>query len=155
VSIQIISIGTRMPQWTNDAYLEYAKRLPRTWQTTLTEVNALKRLKNTDLDKVKQFESAQLWSAQTRNSYSIALDRTGQKTSSIALSTILQSSLQKGQKVAFLIGGPEGISDDTLNKSNKIISLSDLTFPHPLVRVILIEQIYRAWCISAKRTYHR
>ncbi len=155
MSIQIISIGTRMPQWTNDAYLEYAKRLPRTWHTTLTEVPALKRLKNTNLDKVMQLESEQLWSTQAKNCYSIALDRSGKKTSSIALSNILHAPLQKGQKIAFLIGGPEGISDDTLNKCNKIISLSDLTFPHPLVRVILIEQIYRAWCISAKRSYHR
>ena len=144
-----------MPQWTNDAYLEYAKRLPRSWHTTLTEIAALKRLKNTNIDKVMHIESEQLWSAKAKNSYSIALDRSGKTTSSIALSNIMSTTLQNGQKIAFLIGGPEGITDETLNKCNKIISLSDLTFPHPLVRVILIEQIYRAWCITANRSYHR
>lgn len=157
MSLRIISIGTKAPSWTHDAVQIYQKRLPKDWAVNLTEVPAQKRLKNTNLNQAIEIESQKLWQHCHRPEQNIVigLDRTGKQVSSKELAQHLGLWKNQGKMVHFIIGGPEGIAESTLSRCHQIWSFSDLTFPHPLVRVILLEQIYRSFCIVSQRTYHR
>ena len=157
MAIRIVSIGTKLPAWSSAAFNEYHKRLPKDWSVCLTEIPAQKRLKNTDLDWAMQQDSQKLWQQcqSPEQPIVVALDRTGKNTSSHLFARQLQDWKNQGQAVHFIIGGPEGICDTILKQCHHCWSFSELTFPHPLVRVILIEQIYRAFCIATNKTYHR
>ena len=157
MSIRIVSIGTKVPNWTSSVFHDYQKRLPRDWAVTLTEVPAAKRLKNTDLSLAMEQESHKLWQHchQPHHNPVVGLDRTGKKITSKAMASQLGSWKNQGKTTHFLIGGPEGITPSVLEQCQQVWSFSELTFPQPLVRVILIEQIYRAFCIVNHRTYHR
>ncbi len=142
-----------MPEWVNAGFAEYMKRLPVDYQLRLIEIPSLKRTKSSNLEQLLQIEGERLLAAATQPI--IALDRQGKALNTKQLAQELQTWHDYGSEPSFLIGGPEGLSKACLDRSEKIWSLSDLTFPHPLVRILMAEQIYRAWSIISHHPYHR
>ena len=144
-----------MPGWVTQACDEFLKRIPRELQLKTTEVALIKRGTNSDLERIKRDEGRKLLDAVPAGASIVVLDVGGKKLSTQALATKLDQWMAQGQDVAIIIGGPDGLSDEVLSAARQKISLSELTFPHPLVRVILVEQLYRAWTIINNHPYHR
>ncbi len=144
-----------MPAWVDLACADFLKRLPPELKLTQLLIPTLKRGKNADIQRIVRDESRLLLAAVPANSQIVALDVRGKRVTTEKLSTILDNWMQQGQDIALIIGGPDGVSEELLQKAVLKISLSDLTFPHPLVRVIVVEQLYRAWSILNNHPYHR
>ncbi len=155
MQLHLISVGTRMPKWAADAYEEFAKRLPHECRIRLHEIAAVKRTKNSDPNKCMVEEGERMLATIPKGALIVTLDVKGKQYSSEELSSLLQKWMADGPDVALLIGGADGLSKDCLQKANSSLSLSKLTMPHMLVRVVLAEQIYRAWSISRSLPYHR
>jgi 23S rRNA (pseudouridine1915-N3)-methyltransferase len=155
MQIYLIAIGQRMDAWVKQAYDEFAKRLPHECRLQLIEVPANKRTKNTDLQRVIKEEGERLLAAIPSNSLVYALDSAGHQWSTEQLAGQLEQWLVDGRDIALLIGGPDGLSEQCKSRADASLSLSKLTFPHPLVRIIIAEQIYRAWSILKGHPYHR
>ena len=155
MKIYLIAIGTKMPAWVTQAYQDYVQRMPRECQLILKEIPAEKRTKNSDLNKIKSTEAHKLIAAIPRNCHSVALDVQGKQWSTEVLADHLNTWMMSGQDLALLVGGPEGLTNEVRRQVGQLWSLSTLTFPHPLVRVVLAEQLYRAWSITANHPYHR
>jgi 23S rRNA (pseudouridine1915-N3)-methyltransferase len=155
MQITIIAIGQRMPEWVEQGYKDYARRLPSEYRLQLIEIPAQKRPKNSNIEKILNEEGKQLLAAVPKNHYLIGLDRTGKSIDTIHLANQLQKWNTVQHNVCFLIGGPEGITAECLKQCHEIWSLSKLTFPHALVRVILAEQLYRSWAVIKNHPYHR
>ena len=144
-----------MPQWVETGYREYAQRMPNLCQLDLIEIQAKKRGKNADTARILRDEAFALQDAVPKGALTIALDRKGKHISTEDLARNLQSWIDESQDVAIMIGGPEGIDPNFLAKVQTKWSLSAMTFAHPVVRVMLAEQLYRAWSINANLPYHR
>ncbi len=155
MKIHLIAIGTKMPAWITQGYQDYAQRMPRACQLLLKEIPAEKRTKNSDVQKIKVKEAEKLLDAIPSNCLIIALDVKGRSWSTEKLADNLQNWMMSGRDIALLVGGPEGLTDNVRQRADQLWSLSSLTFPHPLVRLILAEQLYRAWSITANHPYHR
>jgi len=155
MKIHLIAIGTKMPAWITQGYQDYAQRMPRECQLLLKEIPAEKRTKNSDVQKIKVKEAEKLLDAIPNNCLIIALDVKGRSWSTEKLADNLQNWMMSGRDIALLVGGPEGLTDNVRQRADQLWSLSSLTFPHPLVRLILAEQLYRAWSITANHPYHR
>lgn len=155
MQIQLITIGNKMPGWVQAGYEEYAKRLPRECELVLKEIAPGKRGKNSDAARIVKDEGDRMITAIGKDCHVVTLDVPGKPWSTLELSQALKRWLESGRNVALLIGGPEGLSDDAKRLSRESWSLSNLTFPHTLVRVIVAEQIYRAWSILNNHPYHR
>lgn len=153
--IRLIAVGTRMPAWVNEGFEEYRKRLNQDVTLELVEIPAGKRGKNADLDRILDKEGELMLAALHPSDYVITLDVKGQRLSTEKLAQQLEKRLQQGNHVALLIGGPEGLPPQCRQKAQESWSLSDLTLPHPLVRVLIAEQLYRAWSILKGHPYHR
>ncbi len=153
--IHIIAVGKRMPSWVTTGFEEYTRRMPRHCEIRLTEISAGHRGKNADLVRINREEGERLLAAIPAGARVIALERSGRQKSTDALATALDGWLQEGRDVAFLIGGPEGLSQACQQRADEIWSLSGMTMAHPVVRVVLAEQLYRAWSIHAGLPYHR
>ncbi len=153
--IRLLAIGTRMPSWVEQGYLEYAQRMPPICQLELFELAAKKRGKNADTARILRDEGRLLAAAIPAGTLSIALDRKGKHISTEKLAIEMQRWIDDSQDVAFLIGGPEGIDSTLLKSTTTQWSLSAMTFAHPIVRIMLAEQLYRAWSINANLPYHR
>jgi len=153
--VHIIAMGDRMPAWVEQGYQEYAKRLGSELQLQLHELTAEKRGKSADVKRILQKEGERMLQAIPANCDVIALDREGQMLSTESLADKLQDWLGAGRDLAWLIGGPEGMSPACLQRAQLRLSFSPMTFPHPLVRVILAEQIYRAYSILKNHPYHK
>lgn len=152
--IHIIAVGTRMPAWINDGFRDYADRLRGT-ALRLREVEAARRTEGADVARLLADEGKRVLAAAPKNARVIALDRIGQAVSTQQIAAAMRAWRQEGRDVAFLIGGPEGLADACLAAAAARWSLSALTLPHPLVRVVLAEQLYRAWSILEGLPYHR
>ncbi|HAJ92113.1 MAG TPA: 23S rRNA (pseudouridine(1915)-N(3))-methyltransferase RlmH [Gammaproteobacteria bacterium] len=153
--IHLIAVGTRMPAWVVDAYREYAKRLPRECALHLVEIPLGKRRKSHGSAQAAEEEGRHLLASLPKDCTVIALDVLGNSWSTEALAVRLQDWLGSGRDVALLVGGPDGLSAACLARADLKWSLSALTYPHSLVRVVLAEQLYRAWTITAGHPYHR
>lgn len=153
--IHLIAVGTRMPNWVEDGFSEYAKRMPPESKIKLVEIVAGKRAKNSDLKRLTQQEGEKMLAAIPKGAKVVALDVLGKPCSTEELAKELKTWQGSGQDIAILIGGPEGLADDCLKKAQQKISLSKLTLPHPLVRVVLVEQLYRATTILKGHPYHK
>jgi len=153
--INLITIGKRMPNWINEGYQEYAKRLPHDYRLELIELELNKRGKNADLKRIIEREGEQMLQAIPAGDYVMALDVLGKQWQTPRLANFLQQKHEMSQNLSLLIGGPEGLAPACLARADLKWSLSELTFPHPLVRVIIAEQLYRAWSIIQKHPYHR
>ncbi|SMF94032.1 23S rRNA (pseudouridine1915-N3)-methyltransferase [Methylomagnum ishizawai] len=155
MQIHLLAVGHRMPDWVVAGYEEYAKRLPRECALVLKEIAPAKRGKNADIGKLREDEGGRMLAALPRDSHVVALDLGGQDWSTPDLSQQLQRWLGNGRDVALLVGGPDGLAPACLQRAQQVWCLSRLTFPHPIVRVIVAEQIYRAWSLSQNHPYHR
>lgn len=155
MNIHLITIGQKMPEWVETGFAEYAKRLPECCALNLIELPMPARSKNQSVDQLKQKEAALIEKAIPKGALVIALDEYGQEVSTVGLSRKLAQWLEGGQDVALLVGGPDGLDGSLLQKARWTWSLSKLTFPHPLVRILVAEQLYRAWSVLNHHPYHR
>ena len=155
MKILLIAIGTRMPKWVDDAYKEYANRMPKHCRLELLEIAAKKRGKNADIARILRDEGVALQQAIPQGALSIALDRKGKYISTEDLAKAMQVWIDDNRDVAILVGGPEGIDEACMQRVEQKWSLSMMTFAHPLVRVMVAEQMYRAWSIISNLPYHR
>ena len=144
-----------MPDWVEDASQDFVKRMPSEIKINSILLPLIKRGKNPDIPRIVRDESRKLLVAVPKGSVLVALDVLGKSVTTMKLSSLLETWLQQGQDISIVIGGPDGVSDELLSKASLKISFSELTFPHTLVRVILLEQIYRAWSILNNHPYHR
>lgn len=155
MQIHLISIGNRMPGWVQSGYDEYAKRLPRECALLLKEIAAGKRGKNSDLTRIVHDEGVRMLAAAPSGAHIVTLDIPGQRWSTDELAAAMQRWRETGQPIALMIGGPEGLADSVRRAARESWSLSRLTFPHPLARIIVAEQLYRAWSLLNHHPYHR
>ncbi|MGB1009739.1 MAG: 23S rRNA (pseudouridine(1915)-N(3))-methyltransferase RlmH [Thiolinea sp.] len=153
--IHLLAVGTKMPAWVATASNEYASRMPPHCQLLIREIPQEKRSKNSDLQRIRNMEGEKILAAIPSGARVIALDVQGKSWSTEQLSGQLDNWMQSGQDIALLVGGPEGLSADCLQRADARWSLSALTFPHPLVRIIVTEQLFRAWSILSNHPYHR
>lgn len=144
-----------MPAWVEQGYKEYASRLSSTVQIELKELPAAKRVRNSVVEKMKQDEGERLLAAVPKGAKIVVLDEHGKSQTTKQLSVMLDDWIQMSQDIAILIGGPDGLSKECIQKADYKWSLSAFTFPHPLVRIILVEQMYRAWTLLNNHPYHR
>lgn len=144
-----------MPGWVQQGYDEYAKRLPRECELVLKEIAPGKRGKNSDVARIVKEEGERMLAAIPQGAHVVTLDILGKPWTTPDLAQAMKRWLEGGQNIALLVGGPEGLSDAAKQMARETWSLSRLTFPHPLVRIIVAEQIYRAWSILHNHPYHR
>ena len=144
-----------MPSWVEEAYREYAKRLPRECTLQLHEIPPGKRSKSQAPERAQQDEGLSILGAIPADCHVVALDVQGRAWSTRELAASMQDWMASGRDVALLVGGPDGLSPACLERADRRWSLSALTFPHALVRVIVAEQIYRAWTVTTGHPYHR
>ncbi len=155
MEIHLIAIGERMPEWVEAGYGEYARRMPHECRLVLREIPAGKRTKGADLARLTRDEGARQLAAIPNGVRVVALDRTGKQMDTEELAAVLKARLAEGRDLALLVGGPEGLAPECLKRADEHWALSRLTLAHPLVRVVLAEQLYRAWSIISHLPYHR
>jgi 23S rRNA (pseudouridine1915-N3)-methyltransferase len=153
--IRILAIGNKMPSWVNEGFQDYVKRFTSGCSLELYEIPAEKRSKNVDIPRIVERESEKLLAAVKPTHHVIALDVKGLAWTTQQLAEELKTWQTDGRHVDLLIGGPDGLSKTCLQKVHGKWSLSSLTLPHPLVRIILAEQLYRAVSILQNHPYHR
>lgn len=155
MNIHLIAVGEKMPGWVQDGFGEYAKRLPAECAVKLVEIAPGRRGKNADIARAMRDEGERMLAAIPKGARVIALEVGGRAWSTEQLADQLQGWLAGGQDIALLVGGPEGLAEECRARADQQWSLSPLTLPHPLVRVLLAEQLYRAWSILRGHPYHR
>ena len=144
-----------MPAWILEGYQEYVRRMPPEIRVELVELKPEERTSGKTRDKAKALEGARILAAVPEGAELIALDEKGRTVTTQGLSVMLTGWMRDGAHPAFVIGGADGLSDEVRERSARLVSLSSLTLPHALVRVVLAEQLYRAWSILARHPYHR
>jgi len=155
MKLLIIAVGTKMPDWVKQGCAEYSKRLPKEWQPKLIEHNVAKRSKNCNIDTLKEREADKILADIPDRAHVVALDVLGKRVNTPQLSKSMARWQSLGQTLCLIIGGPDGIAERCLQRANESVSLSNLTLPHPLVRVVLYEQLYRGWTILQNHPYHK
>lgn len=153
--MRLIAVGSRMPKWVREAYEDYITRLGAALKVSLVEIEAGPRSASRTPQKAMEAEGQKLLAALRKDEYVVALDEHGSQMTTRELAAWLKTRMQDGRDVAFLIGGPDGFAPGVLERSDLKWSLSRLTFPHALVRVVLAEQLYRAHGVLANHPYHR
>jgi 23S rRNA (pseudouridine1915-N3)-methyltransferase len=155
MKIKLISIGQKMPDWVQAGFSEYQKRLPKDFSLELIEIPNQKRGPKAPIDKILALEGEALLAACPSGAIKIAFERQGLELGTTQVAQRLRKHADLGHTLCFLIGGPEGLAPSVLKQCQEQWSLSQLTLPHPLVRVLVAEQIYRAWSILNNHPYHR
>ncbi len=158
LTIQIICVGKLKETYLKEAILEYSKRLSKYIKLDILELPDEKipdKINNNIMDLVKSKECNNILNHLKKDSYIIALDLKGKQFSSEEFSKNLEEISMENSHITFIIGGSLGLTDELLNKCNQKICFSKMTFPHQLIRVFLLEQIFRAFKISNGETYHR
>jgi len=154
VRLLIVAVGQRVPDWAQTAWDDYAKRFPFELKVELKAVKTEPRASKS-LDTLYAAERARIEAAIPKGCRVVALDERGTALSTMALAGKLKDWQLSGDDVALVIGGPDGLDPAFRQAAHERIRLSDLTLPHAMVRVLLIEQLYRAWSINANHPYHR
>lgn len=152
--LQIVAVGQRVPDWAQTAYDDYAKRFPPELKVELKAVKTEARASKT-LGNLLAAERSRIEAAIPRGMHVVALDERGAALTTVALADKLRHWQREGDDVAIVIGGPDGLDPAFKQAAHERIRLSDLTLPHAMVRVLLIEQLYRAWSITVNHPYHR
>lgn len=153
--IHLIAVGQRMPTWIEAGYQEFARRLPPECSLHLSEIAPGKRSRRPDVARIVRDEGERILAALPKGALRVALEVEGRAWSTPELAGRLEHWLGDGRDVALMVGGPDGLSEDCRRAAELAWSLSPLTFPHALVRVMVAEQIYRAWTIVSGHPYHR
>lgn len=155
MKIRLLAVGSRMPAWVETGVEEYCKRLPREMPFEIVEIAAGVRGKNADVSRAIQAEGDRMLEKLRDQEHIVALEVQGASWSTEQLAERLGTWRQEGQDIALVVGGPEGLDPRVVARARQSWSLSALTLPHPLVRVVLAEQFYRAWSLLAGHPYHR
>lgn len=153
--VQLVAVGTKMPSWVQEGYNEYYKRLPKELAPKLLELELGYRPKQGSVDAARKTEAAAILAAIPADHWVVALDVLGKPWTTPQLAENLTNWRMNGADVTFIVGGPDGLTDTCLARANAKWSLSNLTLPHPLVRIVFIEQLYRAWTILQNHPYHK
>ena len=153
--IRLLAIGNKLPSWVDEGMQEYVKRFPASCYLEVVEIPAEKRTKQSNPSVLIEREGEKLLAAIKPNTRVVALAIKGQMISTEKLALNLKDWQQEGRHIDMLIGGPDGLSEACLKKAELHWSLSPLTLPRPLVRVIVAEQLYRAVSILQNHPYHR
>ncbi|MCK0527182.1 MULTISPECIES: 23S rRNA (pseudouridine(1915)-N(3))-methyltransferase RlmH [unclassified Anaerobiospirillum] len=151
----LLAVGTKMPAWITTGFTEYQKRMPPHMQLVLQEIEPVRRTGKSTSDKAREIEAKAILEALPKRAHVVALDEHGRQYTSMELADKIHDYQQLGSDVVIIIGGPEGLTREVLDRANETISLSKLTLPHPLVRVFIAETLYRAYSIDAGLPYHR
>ena len=152
--LYIVAVGQRVPDWAQTAWDDYAKRFPHEIRIELKAVKTEPRSSKT-LETLYAAERARIEAAIPKGTRIVVLDERGSALSTLALAQRLTDWQNSGSDVALVIGGPDGMDPAFRANAHERIRLSDLTLPHAMVRVLLIEQLYRAWSVNANHPYHR
>lgn len=153
--IHIIAVGKRMPRWVSEGFQEYVKRMPPECRVELKEIAPGIRSGNADVARLVAAEGQHMLAAIPRGSRVIAMEVTGEQWDTPTLARELSAWLQDGRDVSLLVGGADGLSAACRERADRHWSLSPLTLPHAMVRVVLAEQLYRAWTVNSGHPYHR
>lgn len=153
--VRLIAVGNKMPKWVTTGYDEYAKRLPKDFALELVEIPMSPRGKNTDIAKAIRKEGDAMMEAIPQGDKVIALEVLGKEWSTEQLAEQTELWRMDGYNVSLLVGGPDGLDPRCTSRADQVWSLSRLTLPHPMVRILLSEQIYRAWTLMNNHPYHR
>ncbi|MCZ8295055.1 MAG: 23S rRNA (pseudouridine(1915)-N(3))-methyltransferase RlmH [Hylemonella sp.] len=154
MKLLIVAVGQRVPDWAQTAWDDYAKRFPPELRVELKAVKTEPRGSRT-VEQLMAAERKRIEEAIPRGTRIVALDERGTPLSTMALAAKLKDWQLGGDDVALVIGGPDGLEPAFRQGAHERIRLSDLTLPHAMVRVLLVEQLYRAWSINANHPYHR
>ena len=154
MKLVIVAVGQRMPDWAQTAYDDFAKRFPPDCRVEIKTVKTEPRGSKT-LETLYAAERARIEAAIPKGARIVVLDERGSQLTTVALARQLKSWQLEGDDVALVIGGPDGLEPEFKAKAQMRIRLSDMTLPHAFARVLLIEQLYRAWSVNANHPYHR
>ncbi|UAA39939.1 23S rRNA (pseudouridine(1915)-N(3))-methyltransferase RlmH [Paraneptunicella aestuarii] len=155
MQIQLVAVGNKMPSWVTQGFLEYANRFPPDTSLVLKEITPGKRGKNADIKRILQKEGQQILEAIPQGNRIVALEVNGKPWDTHQLAEQLTRWQHDGRNVSLMVGGPEGLSPECVAAAEQKWSLSSLTLPHPLVRIVLAESLYRAWSLNNNHPYHR
>lgn len=155
MQIKVFTVGKRMPDWIEMGTTEYSKRFPPELAINIQEITPGKRHKGASKEKVMREEAERILERLPKNHTVIALDEHGKQHDTLSLSKQLQTWMQEGQNISFVLGGADGLDQSVLDKADGSWSLSSFTLPHGLARVVLVEQLYRAWSLLKNHPYHR
>ena len=155
MKLQLIAVGNKMPSWVAQGVVEYQRRFPRDLPFEIIEVPAGKRGKNADIPRILAKEGQQMLSSVAKGNRIVTLEVTGKPWTTPQLAQSLSAWQLDGRDVSLLVGGPEGLAPECVQAADQRWSLSPLTLPHPMVRVLITESLYRAWSINNNHPYHR
>lgn len=151
----LVSVGSKMPAWVEAGVADYRKRLPRDFALQIVEIPLAQRGKTTNVQQTMAREGEAILRAVGAGDYVIALDVTGRSFSTEEMASRIGTLRDEARSVSLLVGGPDGLAQECLQRADLRWSLSGLTFPHPVVRIIVAEQLYRVWSILQNHPYHR
>ncbi len=155
MKIRLIAVGTKMPNWVESGVAEYKKRLPFDFSLSIIEIPLANRTKNSPIERAMEKEAQGILEATGKNDFIVALDVLGQNISTEIMAEKFSKIRDDGRNISLIIGGPDGLALSCLESADARWSLSAMTYPHPIVRVVLVEQIYRIWSILNNHPYHR
>ena len=155
MKLLVIAVGQRVPDWAQTAWADYAKRFPPELRLELKAIKTEPRSGGKSTEQIMAAERQRIEAAIPSGTHVVALDERGSALATAALAAKLSQWQGQGGDVALLIGGPDGLHPALRQAAHERIRLSDLTLPHAMVRVLLVEQLYRAWSINAGHPYHR
>lgn len=155
MKLKLLAVGTRMPAWVEQGVEEYRKRLPKDFMLEIHEIPPGARGKNADVARAVALEGQRMRERLRGNERCVALEVGGRAWSTEQLAEEADGWRHEGRDVALLVGGPEGLEPGLSAQAEQRWSLSPLTLPHPLVRILLAEQLYRAWTLLVGHPYHR
>ncbi|MGI9272820.1 MAG: 23S rRNA (pseudouridine(1915)-N(3))-methyltransferase RlmH [Woeseiaceae bacterium] len=153
--IRLLAVGDRQPAWVDDAFENYSGRLPRDWKFRIDQIATARRSKNNTSKNAMDIEADALLARIKKDEQVVLLDQRGKQLTSEALATRLSDWQADGRDLCFVIGGPDGVAETCRRRADVIWSLSDLTLPHGLARILFAEQMYRAWSLQNGHPYHR
>jgi 23S rRNA (pseudouridine1915-N3)-methyltransferase len=155
MKLTILAVGHKMPDWITNGFDEYAKRMPPELRIELKEIKPEQRSSGRNAESVMAAERQRIEAALPKNARVIALDERGRDWTTMQLANALPGWQQDGRDVAFVIGGADGLAPEVKSRAELMLRISSLTLPHGMVRVLLAEQLYRAWSITQNHPYHR
>jgi len=155
MQLVIAAVGHKMPAWIETGFTEYAKRMPQDCRLVLKEIKPVDRSGSRSAETVMSMEKSRIEAAIPKGSRVVALDEHGRDLTTMQLAKNLTQWQQGGTDVTFVIGGADGLDAQFKQQADMLLRISSLTLPHGMVRVLLAEQLYRAWSITQNHPYHR